>query len=123
MFKKQESQATTTHPRYLSYQPSRSNFNFYGKDKGMQTVQQSIETFLDVVSKCAERSQVIESIKQLRSTKGYKCPSVSVFALHLILDLYGEDSSQQANINRITTNLEAAAGDLVHLSRRLREMS
>jgi hypothetical protein len=122
MFRKQEVQAITPCSRYIAHPPNRSHFNFCKKDKGMQTMPQSIETFLGVVSKCAERSQVIESIKQLRYTKDYKCPSVSVFALHLILDLYGEDSSREANINRITTNLEAAAGDLAHLSMRLREM-
>jgi hypothetical protein len=86
----------------------------------MFTTSQGIDKFLGAVSHCTERDKVLEAIKGLRHTKGYKCPTVSVFALHLILDLYGEDSSQQANVNRITTNLEAAADDLIHLSKRLK---
>jgi hypothetical protein len=89
----------------------------------MQTLQPGIETFLGVVSHCKERREVFEAIKGLRHTKDYKCPSSAVFALHLILDLYGEDSSCQANINRITTNLEAAADELFHLSKRLKALS
>jgi hypothetical protein len=83
----------------------------------MQTLQPGIETFLGVVSHCKERQKVVEAIKGLRHMKDYKCPSPSVFALHLILELYGEDSSLQANIVRITTNLEAAADELNHFSK------
>jgi hypothetical protein len=89
----------------------------------MQTLQPGIETFLGVVSHCKERQKVIEAIKGLRHTRDYKCPSPSVFALHLIVDLYSEDSSLQANIARITTNLEAAADELLHLSQRIKALS
>jgi hypothetical protein len=88
----------------------------------MQTLQPDIETFLGVVSHCKERREVIEAIKVLRHTKDYKCPSSAVLALHLIVDLYGEDSSLQANINRITTNLEAAADELNYLSKQMKTL-
>lgn len=85
----------------------------------MQTMQQSIASFLGVVSKCVDRTQVIESIQQVRHTKDYKCPTISVFALHVILDLYSEDSSREANIARMTVSLEAAAQELLLFSERL----
>jgi hypothetical protein len=83
-------------------------------------VSREIEMFLGIVSKCADRTQVIESIRQLRTTKEYECPPMSVFALHVILDLYDEDSSLQANINRMTVSLEAAAHELLHISKCIR---
>jgi hypothetical protein len=86
----------------------------------MQIVPGGIEMFLGVVSKCAERGRVLETIQGLRMAKNYKCPTISVFALHQIFDLYDEDSSHQANINRITTNLEAAANELLHISKCIR---
>ncbi len=67
----------------------------------------------------SERERVLETLQFLRMTKHYKSPTRSVFALHLILDLYDEDSSDQANIVRIMTNLEVAADELLHLSKRL----
>jgi hypothetical protein len=79
----------------------------------------SIENFVAVVSHCSERDKVLKAIQSLRTTRDYKCPTADVFALHLIVDLYGEDSSRQANINRMTTNLEAAADELLHLSKRI----
>jgi hypothetical protein len=84
-------------------------------------MKQGIEKFIAVVSHCSERDKVLEVIRQLRMTSAYKCPTADVFALHLIFDLYGEDSSLQANINRITTNLEAAADELNHLSKLIRQ--
>jgi hypothetical protein len=81
-----------------------------------------IEKFIAVVSHCSERDKVLETLQTLRMTSAYKCPTASVFALHVILDLYGEDSSQQANINRITTNLETAADELVYLSKLLKAL-
>jgi hypothetical protein len=82
-----------------------------------------IENFVAVVSHCPERDEVLKTIQSLRTTKDYKCPTISVFALHLIVDLYSEDSSRQANVNRITTNLEAAADELLHLSQRIKALS
>lgn len=81
-----------------------------------------IEKFIAVVSHCSERDKVFEAIHHLRMTKDYKCPTADVFALHLIVDLYGEDSSLQANINRISTNLEAAADELNYLSKQMKSL-
>lgn len=80
----------------------------------------SIEKFLAVVSHCSEMDKVLETIHHLRASKNYKCPAANVFALHLIVDLYSEDSSRAANVNRITTNLEAAADTLAHFSKLLK---
>jgi hypothetical protein len=80
-----------------------------------------IEKFLAQVSRCTDKDKVLETIKHLKATTDYKCPPVSVFALHLILDLYSEDSSLQANINRMTVSLEAAAHDLLRLSQLIKE--
>jgi hypothetical protein len=88
----------------------------------MQTVPRGIEMFLGVVSKCTERSQVLEAIQFLRMAKNYQCPTVSTFALHLILDLYDEDSSLQANINRMTVRLEATAEELTYFSKLIRAL-
>jgi hypothetical protein len=37
--------------------------------------------------------------------------------------LYSEHSSNEANINRITTNLEAAADDLIMMSKLIRSLA
>jgi hypothetical protein len=85
-------------------------------------MKRDIEKFVAVVSHCSERDKVLETIQTLRTTKDYKCPTVSVFALHLIFDLYSEGSSRQANVNRITTNLEAAADELSHFSKLIKAL-
>jgi hypothetical protein len=84
--------------------------------------QAGIETFVAVVSHCSEREEVLQAIRSLRTTKDYPHPKISVFALHLILDLYDADSSREANVNRISTNLEAAAYTLLHFSKRLKAL-
>lgn len=102
--------------------PRSSERGFSTEEVMVMTNHQGINKFLGVVSHCSERDKVLEAIQHLRHTKDYKCPSPSVFALHLMLDLYGEDSSLEANIVRMTTNLEAAAYDLLHLSKRLKRI-
>jgi hypothetical protein len=89
----------------------------------MPKTSQSLEAFLRVVSHCTEQDKVQGLIKHLRRTSDYKCPTASVFALHIILDLYDQDSSREANVRRITTNLEAAADELLHLSKRINQLS
>jgi hypothetical protein len=90
-------------------------------EKAMKLVS-GVENFVAVVSHCSERDKVLEAIRFLRMAKNYKCPTVSTFALHLIVDLYDEDSSLQANINRMTTNLEAAAHELLYVSKRIKAL-
>jgi hypothetical protein len=46
----------------------------------------------------------------------------SLVALHQIHTLYSEDSSSNANINRITTNLDAVATDILSLSHRINKL-
>jgi hypothetical protein len=62
----------------------------------MNLIPQGLEKFVAVVTHCSERDNVLEAIQSLRTTKDYKCLTVSVFALHLMIDLYGEDSSQSS---------------------------
>ena len=52
-----------------------------------------IEKFIAVVSRFTERDKVLETLHALRRTKEYKFPTASMFALHVILDLYSDDSS------------------------------
>jgi hypothetical protein len=76
-------------------------------------MKQGIEKFIAVVSHCPDHDKVLEVIRQLQMTSAYKCPTASVFALHVILDLYDEGSSDDANITHITTRLEAVAQELL----------
>jgi hypothetical protein len=82
----------------------------------MNLTARGIEKFLAVVTHCPDHAKVLESLQLLQRTEHYHCPTVSVFALHLILDLYSEASSLEANVNRITLNLEVAADELNYFS-------
>ena len=84
---------------------------------------QGVEKFLDTVFRCSDRDEVLSAIEQFKQTSGYKCPTSSVLAMHVILDLYSDTSTDQANVNRITTNLDAAADDLRHLSNLIRSLA
>jgi hypothetical protein len=87
-----------------------------------KSMKPGIEMFVSVVPHCSELDKVLNAIQFLRMAKSYRCPTASTFALHLIFDLYDEDSSRAANTMRMTTNLEAAADDLVYFSKRLKEI-
>lgn len=89
----------------------------------MTLTSQGIEKFVKIARPFPERDNMLETIRQLQTTKQYKCPTVSMFALHLIADLYSEDSSVQANVNRMKTNLESAAHDLLFFSKRLTDIA
>jgi hypothetical protein len=80
-----------------------------------------LESFLNIVQQAKESLEVLE---QLEIAKGSdKCPPVSsLLASYLISDLYSEKSSNEANINRITTNLEATADDLLMISKLIRSL-
>lgn len=85
--------------------------------------QRGVEKLVAVVSHCSERDKLLEAIHAFQRTKAYKCPTAKVFALHVILDLYNEDSSDKANLTRIATNLEAASHELLYLSKRLKSLA
>ena len=74
----------------------------------------SREAFITLVQQAKESLELLEHLEVAKG-ETEKCPPVSsLIASYLISDLYSEQSSNEANINRITTNLEAAADDLVH---------
>ncbi len=78
----------------------------------------SIDLFLQAVF--GKAAQEIGNIQPLRQRKGYLCPAASDLAIHLILELYDQASTPQANITRISSNLELAAEELLFMSRRIR---
>ena len=88
----------------------------------MTTTEQGIEKFLEAIVGCADRDEVARQVETLRGSSDYRCPAPSVLATHLVFDLYSEGSSDQANINRITTNLEAAADELLQISKLIRRL-
>ena len=88
----------------------------------MTITEQGIEKFLEAIVGCADRDEVARQVKTLRGSSDYRCPVPSVLATHLVFDLYSEVSSDQANINRITTNLDAAADELLQISKLIRRL-
>jgi hypothetical protein len=77
------------------------------------------------ISTVQQAKESLELLNHLEVAKGDndKCPPVSsLLAAYLISDLYSEQSSNEANINRITTNLEAAADDLIMMSKLIRSL-
>ena len=89
----------------------------------MTTTKQGVSKFLEAIVGCSDRDEVRRSVEVLRHTADYRCPAPSVLATHLVLDLYSEGSSDVANINRITTNLEAAADELTQISKLIRRLA
>jgi hypothetical protein len=84
--------------------------------------QLNIEAFIGVVQQAKESLEVLEHL-DLAQSETEKCPPVaSLIASYLISDLYSNQSSNEANINRITTNLEAAADDLMMISKLIRSL-
>ncbi len=82
----------------------------------------SREAFITLVQQAKESLELLEHLEVAKG-ETEKCPPVSsLIASYLISDLYSEQSSNEANINRITTNLEAAADDLVMISKLIRSL-
>jgi hypothetical protein len=81
------------------------------------------EKFIEVVQQAEASLEVLEYLEAAK-VESDKCPPVSsLIASYLIADLYSEQSSNEANINRITTNLEAAADDLLMVSKLIRSLA
>lgn len=66
------------------------------------------------------KQEELAGFLESRSTHGTLKPAA--LALSVVQDLYSENSSDEANINRITTNLEALADDLLGMSRQLKTL-
>jgi hypothetical protein len=82
-----------------------------------------LDTYIEVVQQAKESLELLALLEEVKSDTE-KCPPVSsLIASYLITDLYSEQSSNEANINRITTNLEAAADDLVMISKLIRSLA
>ncbi len=82
----------------------------------------SQEAFIAVVQQAKESLELLEHLEIAKGAHD-KCPPVSsLIASYLISDLYSDQSSNEANINRITTNLEAAADDLIMISKLIRAL-
>jgi len=77
----------------------------------------SQEEISKVVYHCDNQEDVTGILAAIKEADSKSCPPSSLMALYLIQDLYSESSSDEANINRITTNLEAFAEDLYATSR------
>jgi hypothetical protein len=81
----------------------------------------SFEKLINLVHHAQESLSILKTLEGAASTT--KCPPpVSLLATHVVRDLYDEFSSDDANINRITTNLEAAANDLLLISKLIRNL-
>jgi hypothetical protein len=81
----------------------------------------SFEALISMVHHAQESLSVLETLESMAPAS--KCPSpVSLLVTHVICDLYDSHSSDEANINRITTNLEAVANDLLLMSKLFRNL-
>jgi hypothetical protein len=82
----------------------------------------NLDAYIHVVQQAKESLELLALLEEAKGETD-KCPPVSsILASYLITDLYSEQSSDEANINRITTNLEAAADDLLMMSKLIRSL-
>jgi hypothetical protein len=82
-----------------------------------------LKDFVSAVYHCSDPHDYLDLMHKIKVAEEKNCPVSSILALYFIKDLYSEDSSDYANINRITTNLEAFAEDLYTTSRFIRALS
>jgi hypothetical protein len=82
----------------------------------------NLDAYIHVVQQAKESLELLALLEEAKGETD-KCPPVSsLLASYLITDLYSEQSTDEANINRITTNLEAAADDLLMMSKLIRSL-
>jgi 2-methylcitrate dehydratase PrpD len=77
-------------------------------------------TLADLVTsirKSDEDTMLIDLMIKSQSTR-----PASLVALQQIYRLYSQDSSDNANINRITINLETIAADLISISKSIKKL-
>ena len=82
--------------------------------------QTDIETFLDVACHRSERETIVNFVKAYQASNPKNVSPAAALAVYVINDLFSESSSDEANVNRVTTNLEAAADDLLTMSKMLK---
>ena len=71
---------------------------------------------------CHSSENVVNFLEHFMTIKPKSCSASSALAMHIIYDLYSETSADEANINRITTNLEAAADDILAIAKLIRSI-
>jgi hypothetical protein len=89
----------------------------------MDNAPSGIEKFLKVVTKRGDLKSLITTIKEEQRSYEDSCLRPSDFAVHLIVDLYDENSDGKANINRIAGSLENAGDELLAFSKRIRALA
>jgi hypothetical protein len=82
----------------------------------------SFEKLIHFVHHAQESLSFLESLEAVAGDVSKCPPATSVLATQIIRDLYNEFSPDEANINRITTNLEAAANDILMISDLIRKL-
>jgi hypothetical protein len=82
----------------------------------------SFEKLINMVHHAQESLTLLNTLEQAVGDNAKCPPSTSILAAQVIRDLYNQTSSDEANINRITTNLEAAANDLLMISKLIRSL-
>ena len=80
------------------------------------------ERLLTIASRSITPEESQAFIQQLRDSSARGINLSAALALYLIDDLCDDDSTDKANLNRVTTNLEAAAEDLLTMSRLMKNL-
>jgi hypothetical protein len=78
----------------------------------------SLEVILETIRFSKEAQQMLEHLKD--ESDSPKC--TSLHAVYLIQSLFSEGSSDKANVDRITLNLESAAADLLSISHLIKNL-
>ncbi|MGL4610760.1 MAG: hypothetical protein ACRCYY_13950 [Trueperaceae bacterium] len=89
--------------------------------KSYVTTPLRLESYLKTIQQSDLALEWLERLEAFKATEAC-APVSSLLASYLVTDLYSEQSSDEANINRITTNLEAAAEDLIMISKLIRAL-
>ncbi len=82
----------------------------------------TFEKLIHFVHHSQESLSFLETLESVAGDASKCPPGTSVLATQIIRDLYNELSPDEANINRITTNLDAAANDLLMISELIRNL-
>lgn len=90
------------------------------EEQTMRRINTSIDAFLQAV--LINFLNGPGSPQQVHQSQSHRCATASSLAMHLILELYDQGSSDHANILRISSNLEMVAEELLYLSRRIKNL-
>lgn len=71
---------------------------------------------VNAIPKAREVTGLLELLQQTKESQRH-LPLPALIALYSVQDLYDQGSSDKANVRRITTNLEAAADELLAMSK------